>query len=54
MGNRGQNEDDLLAMQIAGLNKMEKGLMKVIKGAKEIMDGVQIQKRGLILFREQY
>ena len=54
LGQRDQDEDDPLAMEIAGLNKMEKGLMKVIKGTEEIMDRVQIQKRGLTLFREQY
>ena len=54
LGERDLDEDDPLAMEISGLNKMEKGLMKVIKGAEEIMDGVQMQKRGLTLFREQY
>ena len=51
---RDLDEDDPLALEIAGLNRMEKGLMKVIKGAEDIMSGVQMQKRGLTLFREQY
>ena len=54
LGQHDMDEDDPLALEIAGLNKMEKGLMKVKKGAEDIMDRVQMQKRGLTLFREQY
>ena len=54
LGERDLDEDDPLALEISGLNRMEKGLMKLIKGAEDILSGVQMQKRGVTLFREQY
>ena len=54
LGERDLDEDDPLALEISGLNRMEKGLMKLIKGAEDILSGIQMQKRGVTLFREQY